>query len=86
MNNIELANLLAVRYGWTPEEEAYHLAIYNRERPVVDKPVVEHKRISLNSVSSIDIGNTWRTSSPMVRGAMPYIRNGAISHKRAKMI
>lgn len=86
MDNIELANVLSIRYGWTPEEKAYHLAIYNRERPVIDKPVVVRNRIALNSVSSIDIGNTWRTSSPMVRGAMPYIRNGAISHKRAKMI
>ena len=50
------------------------------------KPFKQGVSVPATTNASIDINATWRTSSAMTRGATPYIRCGAISHKRAKVL
>lgn len=86
MNNIQLADKLTDVYGWSDEEREYHLGVYNRERPIVDKPIVNVKRMNIHVDNGIDISKTWATSSPCERGGHSQVTCGSIKHKRAKVI
>ena len=86
MINIELADHMSEKYGWSDELKATNLAIYNRQRPVIDKPVVEFKRINLQLDKGIDIMKTWTTTSRVVRGGHSQLTCGSIKHKRAKIL
>ena len=66
----------------TDEELQSEIELYSPKSSKMDFSDVVYNECH----DSIDIGKEWRTSSRMVRGATPYITNGAITHKRAKIL
>jgi len=72
MNNVELSYAIAEQEGLTERQRLNNLAIYNKQRPEVDKPVCAFVRRDLkHQVYSIDIRKTWSTASHLDKGFAP---------------
>lgn len=86
LRTFETARLLRVNRCkldlMSDEELQAEIELYSPRPPIMDFS----QPVNNQCHDDIDIGKEWRTASPMTRGATPYIFNGAISHKRAKVL
>lgn len=73
MTNVELSHVIAEKLGHSEAERLDLLAVYNKQRPEAEKPVMPPRALKARATSdrSIDIGKTWPTDSQMDKGLSP---------------